>query len=216
MSQPQVGIVLFGDVVASRSIAGSTTWLRALRADLRMATRTVRLAAFEFTQGDEVQGLLIPTADPVEVVLRATLHPDALPMRWVIAAGPVDAGTGPATQRTGPAFLAARELSGLARRRRDWLVVRTGDPGADVLLDDVAPVLGRLLADLTPRQRTIARLLLVEGLRQVEAASRLEIRPPTVSVAAERAHVREIARLHDATRRLLASGIAAARGEGAR
>jgi DNA-binding CsgD family transcriptional regulator len=215
MSQPQLGIVLFGDVVASRSIAGSTTWLRALRADLGKGTRTDRLAPFEFTQGDEVQGLLTPTADPIAVVFRACLHPDALPMRWVIAAGPIDAGTGPATQRTGPAFLAARELSGLARRRRDWLLVRTGDPGADALLDDVAPVLGRLLADLSPRQRTIARLLLVGGLRQVEAASRLDIRPPTVSVAAERARVREIAGLHDAIRRLLANGIAAAHGGGA-
>ncbi len=212
MSQPPVGIVLFGDVVASRSIARSTTWLRALRADLRKATGIDRLAPFEFTQGDEVQGLLAPEADPLEVVLRACLHPDALPMRWVIAAGPVDPGTGPATQRTGPAFLAARELSSLARRRRDWLLVRSGDAHADALLDDVAPVLGRLLADLSPRQRTIARLLLVEGLRQVDAAKRLRIRPPTVSVAAERAHVRELGRLHDATRVLLAAGIETAHG----
>jgi predicted XRE-type DNA-binding protein len=50
-------------------------------------------------------------------------------------------------------------------------------------------------------------LLLLDGLRQVEAAERLGIARPTVSVLAERAHVREIAGLADALRTLFVQGI---------
>src|SRR5919108_313078 len=99
----RAGIVLFGDVVASRALPRATTWLRALRSQLDDAYGTARLAPFEFTQGDELQGLLVPHADPFEAVLRAGLDPDRLAMRWVIAMGGIDAGRGPATQRTGDA-----------------------------------------------------------------------------------------------------------------
>ena len=51
-----------------------------------------------------------------------------------------------------------------------------------------------LLDDLTDRQRVIARLILVEGLRRSEAAERLGVSRATVSVAADRAHVRSIGR----------------------
>ena len=203
----RAGIVLFGDVVASRALPRATTWLRALRSQLDDAYGTARLAPFEFTQGDELQGLLVPHADPFEAVLRAGLDPDRLAMRWVIAMGGIDAGRGPATQRTGEAFLRARELSDLVRRRRAALLARTGDAATDALLDDVAPVLGRLLAELTARQRVIARLLLIDGLSQADAARRLGIRAPTVSVAAERARVREIAALRDACLRLFRAAI---------
>ena len=207
-----LAIVLFGDVVASRSVARAADWLRSLRAELDGVYGAARLAPFQFTQGDELQGLLHPGADPFEAVVRAALRPDRLPMRWVIVAGEVERGRGPATQRTGPAFLVARELAGLNRRRRDDVTAQTGDPGTDRLLVDIAPVLGRLLGELTPRQRSVARLVLVEGLRQAEVAKRLGVRPPTVSVAADRARVKEIGRLHDASRRLLAMGIEATHG----
>jgi DNA-binding CsgD family transcriptional regulator len=201
------GIVLFGDVVASRTMSRATDWLRALRDELDEAFGRERLAAFEFTQGDELQGLLAPSADPLEAVVRASLRADRLPMRWVVVAGAVDEGTGPATQRSGPAFLAARELVTTARRRRDSLTMRTGDPETDDLLDGVAPVLGRLLDELTDRQREVARLLLVERLTQSAAAARLGVRPPTVSVAAERARVREIAGLRAATLKIFRIGL---------
>jgi DNA-binding NarL/FixJ family response regulator len=205
-------IVLFGDVVRSRRDGpGSTAWLRTLRDELESVYPPAeRLASFEFTQGDELQGLLAPGADPVKAVLRAALHPEAQPMRWVVVAGDVDPGTGPATQRTGAAFLLARERLAEAAARRDRLLMTSGDPEADAVLDGVAPLLAELLGDLTPRQREIARLILVEGLRQVEAAERLRVRPATVSVAANRAHVRSIGRLAQALRLLFASGMARA------
>ncbi|HEV8489265.1 MAG TPA: hypothetical protein VGQ58_05715 [Candidatus Limnocylindrales bacterium] len=204
------GIVLFGDVVASRTMRRAGDWLRTLRDELDEAYGPERLAAFEFTQGDELQGLLAPSADPQEAVVRASLRSDRLPMRWVVVAGAVEEGTGPATQRSGPAFLAARELVTVARRRRDSLAMLTGEPETDELLDGVAPVLGRLLDELTDRQREVARLLLVERLTQSAAAARLGVRPPTISVAAERARVREIARLRGATLKLFRIGQARA------
>jgi DNA-binding NarL/FixJ family response regulator len=205
-------IVLFGDVIHSRrNASGSTTWLRTLTTELERATPdAARLAPFEFTQGDELQGLLAPDGDPLDIVLRASLHPEPSDMRWVIVAGRVDPGTGPATQRTGDAFLLAREHLSAAAARRDNLTMASGDPRTDALLDRLAPPLADLLADLTERQRAIARLLLLEGLRRSEAADRLGVSRATVSVAANRSHIRSIGRLASALRELFAAGMEAA------
>ena len=201
-------IVLFGDVIRSRrNASGSTMWLRTLTAELEAATPPESLLApFEFTQGDELQGLLASDADPLDAVLRASFNPDRRPMRWVIVAGEVDPGTGPATQRTGPAFLRARERLAEAGARRDDLLMSSGDPATDALLDRIAPVLAEMLGDLTKRQMVIGRLLVIEGLRRSEAADRLHISRATVSVVADRAHIRSITRLASALRELFATG----------
>jgi DNA-binding NarL/FixJ family response regulator len=198
-------LVLFGDVIRSRrdSVA-ATAWLRILTTDLTAAYPPAeRLAPFEFTQGDEIQGLLAPGADPFRAVLRATLHPDAAEMRWVVVAGDVDPGRGPATQRSGPAFIAARERLAVAATRRELLAVVSADPPTDELLEGLAPLLGELLADLTDRQREIAWLILVDGLRRSEVAERLHVSRATISVAADRAHIRSIGELARVVRALL-------------
>jgi DNA-binding NarL/FixJ family response regulator len=200
--------VVFGDVVDSRrGAARSTGFLRALRDELGAAYRPdERLADVGLTQGDELQVLLAPCADPFAAVLRAGLRPDALPMRWVIVAGDVDDGTGPATERTGAAFLAARELIGSAKRRRQTLAARTEDPDTDALLDDLGSLLPVLLADLTERQREAARLVLIDGLRRSDVAERLGVSRATVSVMADRAHVREIGGLARGLARAFTAG----------
>lgn len=207
-------LVLFGDVIQSRRDSpGSTAWLRVLVDELGNAYPAAsRRAAFDFTQGDEIQGLLDAGADPILAVLRAGLHPDRRPMRWVAVAGEVDPGSGPATKRTGPAFLRARELLVEATARRDRLLVSSGDPDTDRLLADVAPLLAELLGDLTPTQRAIGRLLLVDGLRRSEAAERLGRSRATISVAADRAHLRSIGRLSGALTAMFGIGVDAASG----
>lgn len=198
--------VLFGDVIRSRRDAPSATaWLRTLTSDLTEAYPPgERLARFEFTQGDELQGLLDPAADPIRAVVRAALHPRRLEMRWVIVRGPVDPGRGPATQRSGPAFVAARERLATAAARRERLALVSGDAATDALLDGVSPLVGELLAELTPRQREIGWLLLVDGLRRADAAERLGVSRATVSVAADRAHLRWLGDALGAIRTLLA------------
>jgi hypothetical protein len=210
-------IVLFGDVKRSRrDSGGSTAWLRTLVEELEMAYPPAeRLADFEFTQGDEIQGLIGTEADPIVAVIRSALHPDRRPMRWVVVAGEVDPGRGPATQRTGAAYLRARELLADAASRRDGLLLSTGDPATDRLLDDIAPLLAELLADLTTRQRAIGRLLLVDGLLRSEAAERLGVSRATISVSADRAHLRSIGRLAVALGTLFATGLEAANRAGA-
>ena len=199
-------LVLFGDVIRSRRDSPSATaWLRTLTADLTKAYPAEdRLARFEFTQGDELQGLLAPVADPLVAVLRSALHPRRVEMRWVIARGDVDPGRGPATQRSGAAFLRARERLVAAGARRERLAVVSGDAATDELLDGITPLLGELLAELTPRQREIGWLLLVEGLRRADAADRLKVSRATISVAADRAHLRSLGDLASVTRTLLA------------
>lgn len=211
------GIVLFGDVVGSRRDAeGSAEWLRALCGLLDGAYPRKELkAGFGFTQGDELQGLLAATADPFRAILIGALHEQARPMRWVVTVGHVAPGSGPATERTGDAFVLARETLAIAKTRRDRLLVRTGEPGADRLLDGLAPVLGEMLAELTASQRRIAWLVLVEDLRQAEAAERLGIARATVSVAHGRGHVRSIGRLVEALRALFVASILALSDEAA-
>ena len=211
---PEIGIVLFGDVVRSRRWPAATAgWLERLCVELDAMYSGTQLAGFEFTQGDEIQGLLSPEADPFRAVLSAVLRPsdEAPEMRWVVVIGEVEPGHGPATRRTGAAFLLARETIELARRQRDTLLVRTGDPSADTLLEGTAPVLGALLVRLTDRQREIARLALEDGLRQSDIAERFGIRRATVSVAFTRADVRSLARLLGAVRSVWADGVRARR-----
>ena len=193
-------IVLFGDVVGSRrDPEGSSNWLRALCGALEQAYPPAdRLAGFGFTQGDELQGLIAATADPFRAVLVGALHEEARPMRWSIALGEVVPGTGPATERAGEAFLRARDGLVNAKLHREGLVVSTGEPGADRLLADLSPLLAELLAELTPSQARIARLMLVEDMRQADVADELRVSRATVSVAHARGHIRSIDRLLDA------------------
>jgi predicted DNA-binding protein (UPF0251 family) len=207
MSSP-VGIVIFGDVVESRDDpAASAEFLRTLCRELERLYGPDRLASFAFTQGDELQGLLRPTADPFRAILYAGLHRRYRPMRWAIAAGSIEAGRGPSTERTGEAFLVARETLDRARLRRDRLMARTGEPLADGLLEDLAPLLVELVDALTEAQREATRLLLLDGLRQAEVAERLGVARATVSVVARRARTRSIARLARALATIFASGV---------
>lgn len=147
-----------------------------------------------FTAGrSRVEGVLPAGSDPLRPVLTAGLLSEAPRVRWSIAAGwPADG-------------LPQRAAAGIAlgRARRDFLVVYTGEPGADRLLDAIAPLLADLLADLTDRQRVVARMLLVEGMRQADVADALGVSRATISVMAARGRVRAIERLAGAIRTLM-------------
>lgn len=207
------GVVLFGDVVSSRDEPDlAARWLGQLASSLDAVYGPDRCADFEFTQGDEIQGLLAPTADPFRAVLQSTLHPHgtaaAKPrMRWVVVLGHVDPGRGPATHRTGDAFVAARALLGRARDLRDGLLCHTGDPAADAYLTGTAPLMAAIIDRMTDRQRQIARLSLIDDLRQSEIADRLDVARPTISVSFARGEVRNLARLVTSVRAIWADGV---------
>jgi DNA-binding XRE family transcriptional regulator len=200
--------VLFGDVVDSRRDPGASVFLRSLRAELDASHAHERLAPAGFTQGDEIQLLLVPGADPFRIVLRSALHPEARGLRWAAVAGLVEPGTGPATERTGPAFRAARSLLERAKAHREGLAAMTGDPAADELLAGLGPLLAALLGELTVRQREVGRLLLVDGLRQAEVAERLGVSRATVSVIADRGRIRHLQGLAAGLATIFRDGVA--------
>ena len=198
-------LVLFGDVVDSRRDAvGSTAWLRDLVADLDAVYVGQRFAPFGFSHGDEMQGLLESEADPFIAILRSALAPAGRRMRWVFVRGEVDPdpteGRAAATEWTGPAFIKARAAMDATGSGHERLVILTGEAGVDRLLADLAPTLVDLLDSLTERQRTVARLALIDDLRQSQVADRLNIRRATVSVAFSRARIRSLARFVEGLR----------------
>ena len=203
---PAVGIVLIADVVGSRAdYARSSTALGSLARDLNRHYEDERVARFDYTQGDELQGVLKASADPFAAVLLPALAERPLRMRWAIVRGSVAPGRGPATRRSGPAFVDARAAISAAARTRIGLVARTGDPTRDALLADLCPLLPALLDDLSVRQREIARLMLIDGLRQADVAQRLGLSRPTVSVAHARGRIDRIAGLVRALRSLFSA-----------
>ena len=203
--------VVFADVVGSRSDAVRTTELvRHLVDRLNSDYEADRLAPFDHTQGDEIQGLLAPSADPFAGVLRASLDDEPLPLRWAVVHGVVDPGSGPATQRTGRAFLDARALIERARASRAGLLVATGDAERDPILGDLAPVLVGLLGDMTARQRTMARMTIDARLRQSQVADLLGVSRQTVSTTLSRARAASVEGLADALRRVFAAAVAGA------
>jgi DNA-directed RNA polymerase specialized sigma24 family protein len=139
-------------------------------------------------------------------------------MRWVVVRGQVDPdateGKAPATERTGAAFIRARAAIDAARTGHERLVILTGDHEVDELLADLAPALVDLLDGLTERQRTVARLAVIDDLRQSEVADRLKVRRATVSVAFSRARIRSLHRLVAGLRLVYARSGGAA-GDGA-
>ena len=106
--------------------------------------------------------------DPFATLLDAWFDPAMPAARWSVVFG-VD--------------LDVEAALDVATARRELLIVRSGSEDADALLADLSPVLGRLLDDLTSSQRRLARLLLIEGLRQADAAETLGISRASVSVA---------------------------------
>jgi DNA-binding CsgD family transcriptional regulator len=200
------GLVLIGELIgAEKDRVGSTAWLRELVAELDAAYIDRQLAPFAFHQGDELQGLLTAESDPLVAVLHAALVPASRPICWVCVRGCVDPGEGPATERTGQAFAIAREAMKAARFGHDRLVLRTGEGETDDLLDDMTPALVDLLEGLTARQRAVARLALLDGLRQSEVAERLGVRRATISVSFGRARIQSLAGLVAAIRRVYGS-----------
>ena len=206
LKTPVVGIVLIADVIGSRAdYARSSTALAALARELNRRYEDERVARFDYTQGDELQGVLDQSADPFSAVLLPALAERPLRMRWAIVRGSVAPGRGPATRRSGAAFVDARAAIIAAARTRVGLVARTGDAARDALLADLCPLLPALLEDLSVRQRQIARLMLVDGLRQADVAERLRLSRPTVSVAHARGRIDRIAGLLRALRALFAA-----------
>jgi len=74
----------------------------------------------------------------------------------------------------------------------------------------MTPALVGMLGDLTARQRDVARMALLEGLRQSEVAQRLGVRRATVSVSFARARIQSLAALVSAIRRVFSSAGSAA------
>lgn len=211
MPERSLGIALLGEAVGPRRDPRSSRgWLARLGHELDDDYGDERMLPFAAAGGVELRGLLRVTADPLAAVLRGALGPEARRMRWAIALGGGEPGESLMDEVSGEAFDLARGALERGRRQHDALMLVTSDPAADGLLEALGPVLGDMLARLTTRQRTVARLMLVEGRRQAEVAEELGVSCATISVNVARSRLRSMARLVAATNAIFASGLPAA------
>jgi DNA-binding CsgD family transcriptional regulator len=189
------GIAVIGDALERRTAGpASRAGLRALAARLDGAYRDDRLAGFSVA-GGRLTGVLRGDADELGVVMVAGLGDDGPRLRWALVEGELGPAGDGARPLAGALVADARRTLELARLRRERLLIRTGEPGADRLLDGLAPLLGELLDELTDRQRVVARMLLLDGLRQADVADALGVSRATISVLVGRGRIRSIERL---------------------
>ena len=204
-------LILLGEVAGSHHDgSGSTPWLRSLASELDEAYGPERLAPFEVSEGGVLAGRLTWTADPLVAVLHGALGSGSPPLRWICVRSCPDTLDGAAGDAGLPGSAAAFEALKVARVGHEQLVLRTGRADIDRLLADMTPALVGMLGDLTARQRDVARMALLEGLRQSEVAQRLGVRRATVSVSFARARIQSLAALVSAIRRVFSSAGSAA------
>jgi RNA polymerase sigma factor (sigma-70 family) len=211
VTEARQATALIGEPVGSRDPRASRGWLARLAYELDELYGEERLVPFAAVGGTELRGLLAPSADPLAAVLRGALRDESRRMRWAIALAASEVPETLSEATGGEAFDVCRGALLRARRSHDALVIVTGDPGSDRLLEAIAPVLGDMLARMTIRQRTVARLLLVEGRRQAEVAERLGISRQTVSVNVARSRLRSLARLSAAVSAVYSDAVGDAR-----
>ena len=192
-------LALCADVADLRSRPErADAFLARLPAVLGAAAGRGLLRPFAAVRGGEIEGALSPSSDPFRPIVAAALEPGSPALRWAVVAD----------ERESAKTRAAAELT-LLRARGERMVVITGDPGADALLADLAPLLGALVADMTPRQRDIARRILVEGRRQAAVAAELGVSRATISVAVARGRLRDLDRAIHGLHGIVLAGIAA-------
>lgn len=202
------GVAIIGDVVDSKIDRAKTLeQLETLAGELNARFASDITAPFDYTSGDELQGLLRADCDPFKVLLAAMLDRNAPRMRWGIAFGEVVPGSGPATHRTGDSFVQARHNIEYAKGRH-LSVVATTDSGADEILKRLMGVFTHMLEDLTPQQCQIAHGLFVEGRKQSEIAAARGVSRATVSVSVKRGGLHRLGDLIEALDILFAFAVA--------
>jgi hypothetical protein len=199
-------LILLGEVAGTRQDgSGSTAWLRSLASELDEAYGPERLGHFDLSESGVLGGRITGTADPLVAVLHGALGSGSRPMRWICVRSCPDGLDGETGDAGLPGSAAAFEALKAARAAHEMLVLRTGRSDTDRLLADMTPALTGMLGDLTARQRAVARMALLEGLRQSEVAQRLGVRRATISVSFARARIQSLAALVSAIRRVFSS-----------
>ncbi|WP_233488848.1 SatD family protein [Blastococcus sp. TF02-9] len=212
------GVVLIGDVVASRSHPDRRALQeRVFRVLEDTAADVPGLQRLAVTVGDEFQGVFAELATAVRAALlvRLSLLPE-VDTRYGLGSGPFmvfDDSRQPISQ-DGPAWWAAREAITTAKQRSDrprsrstrlWYVAATpnGAP-ADLGAGPVNAYLSccdELLGRMSPRELRLTRGV-VQGVEQAELAEREGVVPSAVSQALSRSGAHTVA----ASLHLLATG----------
>ncbi|MDR7400641.1 MAG: SatD family protein [Armatimonadota bacterium] len=148
--------VVTADLVVSRDLPDRREWqgrLRDLVDRLNTWHQSDLAAPFMITLGDEIQGLIRDPRrfPPVVATVHSTIRPDRITVG--VGIGPI--ATAPAvrvTEMDGPAFVRAREAVEFGKEAGREVVVVSGTPAADVVLNALYALLGGIQRRWTVKQ----------------------------------------------------------------
>ncbi len=210
---------IIGDIVASRKLppeqrSEAQESMRRALAEINNVHKADIAADFLITLGDEFQGLMLPSADPVRASLEIMHLMRPYEIRVAIAFGSMttrisrDAAIG----ADGPAFYMARETAEAMKPRHGArLRVSLEDKRAEGAVNALAALCDRLSAGWTEKQELIVYEMLEaklsgKRLTQTELAGRLGIGQSTVNAQLSAAGFNEYAGGIMEIRRLLDGG----------
>ena len=156
------------------------------------------------TLGDEFQGLLFSPAESYRMALRFTelMHP--IPFSFGVGIGTISTAFHRLTiSMDGEVFHRARNALELSKQNRSLLTYEFNHPVLP-MLNALIDLVDKQKGKLTPRQRTIARLLLPDG-NQSRVARRLKISQPSVWKSVSSSNMKQLKWAEEALTSFLSS-----------
>lgn len=215
-TEPAIAVI--ADLVGSKA-AAAPAWFDELAEVLNehFSARGTLVADFVRTRGDELDGLISLAADPFDAYLFGALGYRAgvavLPTRWVVVAGAVRPGSGPADRRDGLAIWQAQDLIPSLRASGDYaLILRSGAPQPDANLARLMPWIHQGVADLTDNQRHLLAHRMRAGdttltLKRLRLGARVDVSLEAVRKTLASTKVRRLDDLMAVARAEFARGI---------
>ncbi len=187
---------IIGDINKSRSLRYRESIQRKFQEALDVLNAEFRgeiAAQFNITLGDEFQGLLHTPAASYRIVVRFAELMRPVPFSFGIGIGTIStAFHKTTTSMDGEVFHAARHALEQSKENKSFLTYEFKHPVMH-LLNALVDLLDKQKDKLTPRQTTIARLMLTHA-NQSRVATILGIRQPSVWKSLASSNMKEIHR----------------------
>lgn len=188
---------IIGDIVKSRKIKDREAFQRKLKTILDHINNEYALnitSRFVITVGDELQGLLKPTKQCCDIIIKIVEEIEPVKIRFGIGFGTVATPIEEiALGMDGPAFYNARKALKDAYRLKDHAVLFSGieDDTGLIALNTVATLLAQVRNLWSDRQKKVAKLTRAR-LTQADIAKELGVSQANVSQIYQKGRIEQV------------------------